>query len=197
MKKILTIVFLFVAIGMGFAQAPPNDECVNAINIPLPLPYSSAGLGFTNVNATPSTPLTVPTGPAVPNWISPGVIQRDVWFEFTTPAGANLDIILDITANCPNTFVKYALYKGNCSILITQGQGPGLFATGVGPGTGTVSTPILGLDPGTQYFLRIDNGILPAGVPGNAPGCPFVIDINPYCAPVNMANGSSNFCNDA
>ena len=75
MKKILTIVFLFVAIGMGFAQAPPNDEAVTATVIPFPLPYQSTGLAFTNVNATPSTaPLIIPAVPVktvtASRWIS-------------------------------------------------------------------------------------------------------------------------------
>lgn len=198
MKKILTIVFLFTAIGMGFAQAPPNDECANAINIPLPLPYQSAPLAFTNVNATPSAPAFVSPN-QIPNWLPapPNQVQRDVWFEFTTPAGNPLDIILNITTSTPSYFVKYALYKGNCSFLLTQGQGAGLFATGVGPATGTLTATILGLDPGTQYFLRIDNGILPAGNPANAQGGTFGLSITEYCAPVNMQNGSSNFCNDA
>jgi len=195
MKKILTIVFLFVAIGMGFAQAPPNDECVNATVIPFPLPYQSAPLAFTNVNATPSAPAFVIPTP-IPNWIAVGVIQRDVWFTFTTPAGNPLDIALTLNTATPNTFLKYALYAGNCGLLITHGPG-GVFATGVGPATGILTTDILDLSPGTQYWLRIDNGILPAGVPGNAPGATFDIAISEYCAPINMSNGSSNFCNDA
>jgi gliding motility-associated-like protein len=193
MKKILTIVFLFTAIGMGFAQAPPNDECGTAIVIPLPFPFTSATCGFTNLNATPSTPAVVIPTP-IPNWLPSGnQVQKDVWFTFTTPTGNPLDIILQLQGCNPNYFAKFALYKGNCNFLITQGQGAGAFATGVGPANGVLVQNILGLDPGTQYFLRIDNGILPTPIPGG----PFTLSISEYCAPINMANGSSNFCNDA
>lgn len=196
MKKILTIVFLFTAIATGFAQVPPNDECANAINIPFAtLPFNSPACAYTNLNATPSAPAVVIPTP-IPNWLpAANQVQKDVWFEFTTPTGNSLDITLDITPCNPNYFVKYALYKGNCNLLITQGQGAGAFATGVG-GPNVYSTNILGLDPGTQYFLRIDNGILPTAIPGG----PFGIAISEYCAPINMpvaGGGSSNFCNDA
>jgi gliding motility-associated-like protein len=203
MKKILTLVFLLTAIVMGFAQAPPNDECATATVIPFPLPYQSTGLAFTNVNATASSPIVIappaPIGP-VPNWIPAGAIQRDVWFTFTTPSGNGIGITLDLTTNTPNTFLKYALYKGNCTFLITETKTAAVpidYASGVGSATGTFSEDILDLDPGTQYFLRIDNGILPVGVPGNAAGATFDIAISEYCAPINMANGSSNFCNNA
>lgn len=203
MKKILTLVFLLTAIVMGFAQAPLNDECATATVIPFPLPYQSTGLAFTNVNATASSPIVIappaPTGP-VPNWIPAGAIQRDVWFTFTTPSGNGIGITLDLTTNTPNTFLKYALYKGNCTFLITETKTAAVpidYASGVGPATGNFSEDILDLDPGTQYFLRVDNGILPVGVPGNAAGATFDIAISEYCAPINMANGSSNFCNNA
>jgi gliding motility-associated-like protein len=197
MKKILTIVFLFAAIGMGFAQAPPNDECATAIVIPFPLPFTSPVCGYTNLNATPSTPaapggIMIPS--TIPNWLpASNPIQKDVWFTFATPLGNPLDIILQLTGCNPNYFAKYALFKGNCGLLIAQGQGPGLFATGIGPANGMLSANILGLDAGTTYYLRIDNGILPTPIPGG----PFTLSITEYCAPVNMSNGSSNFCNDA
>ncbi|NJN77807.1 MAG: hypothetical protein HC803_05300 [Saprospiraceae bacterium] len=194
MKKILTIVFLFAAIGMGFAQAPPNDECANAIVIPFAsLPFASAPCGYTNLNATPSTGgIVIPT--PIPTWLpAANQVQKDVWFTFTTPAGNPMDITVTITGCSPTPFQpKFALYKGNCGLLITQGQGAGLFASYIS-GSSTSSANILGLDPGTQYYLRVDNGIL---LTANSGG-PFGISVSEYCAPINMANGSSNFCNDA
>lgn len=194
MKKILTIVFLFAAIGMGYSQAPANDDCAGAINIPLPFPFSSAGLGFTNINATPSAPpLTLPPG-LPPNWVT--APQRDVWYEFTTPTGNSLDITITITADASCGFAfqpKFALYKGNCGLLVLQ-QSLGQPQASSISGTSVLSFNVIGLDPNTQYFLRIDNGITATA------GCDFTLEINEYCSPINMpatGGGSSNFCNDA
>ena len=193
MKKILTIVFLFMAIGMGFAQ-PANDDCTGAVTIPFPLPFTSTG--FTNIGATASTPpFVLPNQPIPPNWvIAP---QRDVWYTFTTPAGNPLDITLTITADAgcslPAFQPKFALYKGNCNLLITQQAIGQPLASNIS-GTNILSMDIIGLDPNTSYYLRVDNGITAAS------GCDFTVDISEYCAPINMpatGGGSSNFCNDA
>ena len=208
MKKILTIAFLFAAIGIGFAQ-PANDDCAGAISIPFPFPYSSGVGAFTNINATPSIynapgggiPVVVnpPTFPTVtpPSWLpAANAVQRDVWFEFTTGSNS-LDITLTIEADasCTTFQPKFALYKGTCNFLILQ-QAIGQPVASNISGSNIISMDIIDLDPNTQYFLRVDNGILGT----TTAGCDFSVDISEYCAPINMPSaggGSSNFCNDA
>ncbi len=192
MKKILTIIFLFTAIGMGFSQ-PINDNCSGAI--PITVPYSSPVCGHTNFQATPSppAPLLLPLGPP-PNWLPVGnAVQKDVWFTFTTPPGQPYDIILTVQGCSPTPFQpKVALYKGNCNFQILQ-QAIGQPQASFIGGTSLLTQNIIGLDANTTYYLMVDNGILPTPIVGGT----FTLEIAEYCSPINMANGSSNFCNDA
>ncbi|MFK7947195.1 MAG: choice-of-anchor L domain-containing protein [Saprospiraceae bacterium] len=202
MKKILTIVFLFTAIGIGFAQ-PVNDDIAGAVTIPLPFPVSVSG---TTVNATPTTipfivspPGAIPTpGTIPPNWGT--APQRDVWYTFTTPTGNPISITLNISADASCGLAafqpKYTLYKGVVGALFAiQNVTPGspTLASGVS-GTNIISEDIIDLDPNTDYYIRVDNGVTAAT------GCDFTLDISEYCAPVNMpliGGGTSTFCNNA
>jgi gliding motility-associated-like protein len=200
MKKILTIAFLFTAMTSAFAQ-PAYDDCANALVIPFPLPYVSSNCGLTNINATPSViaglvlPQADPTGwqPAAPN-----TVQKDVWFTFTTPVGNPIDINILIQGCGPNplTQPKYALYAGNCGFLVEHTYVDPVTNISV-PATaisfGSIDADVLGLSPGTQYFLRVDNGLTGTPIAGGD----FTLEITEYCAPITMTNGSSNFCNDA
>jgi gliding motility-associated-like protein len=194
MKKILTIVFLFTAIGMGIAQ-PGNDDCTGASPITLPFPFTGS---FSNVGATQSIPALILPADPPPLWGAVGGVQRDVWFTFTTPPGNPIDITLEIEADasCPVTFQpKFALYKGNCNLLILQQAIGQPQASGIS-GTNIISFNVIGLDPNTSYYLRVDNGF----VAGSGQGCDFDVSITEYCSPTSMpatGGGSSNFCNDA
>jgi hypothetical protein len=162
MKKLINTVLLFFAIATVFAQ-PINDECANAINVALP--FYSSNCQFTNVNATPSNAPAIPV--PIPNWLPspPNQVQKDVWFTFTTPLGLPVDLEILIVGCNPGFQPKYTLYKGNCGFLLTQGLPGGLFASNISSGD-SLHAQVL-IDPNTQYFLRIDNGIDSIPIPGD------------------------------
>lgn len=148
--------FLLVAFATIIALAQPiNDDCVGAI--PLTLPFYSTDCELTNVNATPSLlPVVIPADPP-PLWqVFPPAVQRDVWFTFITPNQVtNIEVI--ISGCIPNFKPKIALYKGDCSLLISQ-QALGEPIASFISGTDSLSVQINLLDSTTQYYLRVDNG---------------------------------------
>jgi gliding motility-associated-like protein len=194
MKQILTIVFLLLSVW-AFAQ-PANDNCSAATAIATGgFPYNSGAGAFTTVGATNSIStfpgLLIPPGNP-PNWTN---TNRDVWFTFNTPAngGNPLDLTITITmaSGCQP---MAALYEGSCALALLHtdpaAQG-GAVASHISAGS-TLSFNVLGVTPNAPFLLVVNNGILP-----NAAGCAFSIAISEYCAPINMSNGSSNFCNNS
>ncbi len=135
-----------------FSQAPLNDNCAGAINIPLATP-PPCGVGNqvgantvvngTNVNATPGNPYIYQTGctgaAATMNFPA-----NDVWYSFVA-TGYQCNITINSTFSTPNV----AFYSGNCAAL---GGGIGGCAVGAG---GVVTLTVTQLVPGTTYYLQI------------------------------------------
>jgi gliding motility-associated-like protein len=116
--------------GFNFFTAPSNDECINAISVPVnadlncgfTIPVSLAG---TTLSTNPNTCLTTTTG--------------DLWYQFTATATTHI-----ITFNNGGfTAFNFALYSGTCGTL-TQ-----TFCFTNNSGTAS------GLTIGTNYYIRV------------------------------------------
>jgi gliding motility-associated-like protein len=116
--------------GFNFFTAPSNDECINAISVPVnadlncgfTIPVSLAG---TTLSTNPNTCLTTATG--------------DLWYQFTATATTHI-----ITFNNGGfTAFNFALYSGTCGTL-TQ-----TFCFTNNSGTAS------GLTIGTNYYIRV------------------------------------------
>ena len=80
-------------------------------------------------------------------------VQNDVWFSFTVPAdGSVIDYLITVTGT-PNELVnpQIALYRGDCTDLQE------LFCASAMLNDVSVEMQALGLTPGVEYFLRIND----------------------------------------
>lgn len=143
---LLLAAFYFVS----FAQ-PPNDECVNAINLnvnpPTACPNSSPAVdmfNFNNNGATPTTPYPTFTG------CDPGgqtdAPAAEVWFTFTATSNE-----VNIAVNGLNT-PNIVLFSGNdCGFL--QASNCGSAANGAG----NVAIDAL-VQEGNTYYIMVSGG---------------------------------------
>ena len=106
------IVFLF-CFANGFSQAPANDNCTSAIDIPIP--NSGFGLGnFISVQ-TNLTNATVQTGETfAPAIFVAGLDKKSVWYKFSIPTIR----AVRVTLTQPGTVITagdagFAVYKAN------------------------------------------------------------------------------------
>jgi gliding motility-associated-like protein len=138
-------------------QAPINDECVNAIEIP-PVTSACNYMEFTTVGATATNAYPAPTsctGALNPPYAGGfSTSSHDVWFKIIVPASGNLTINIK-----PNMGVGkindgvMALYSGTCGTLtqITCSENYNY------PGTNHDLQPMInetGLTPGSTVYLR-------------------------------------------
>ncbi len=151
MKVYLTIFFQCVVAIAAFAQ-PANDDCTSSINLG-DAPYCSDPAQYTNVDATAST--ISPSN--IPDCFNGGTVQRDVWFRFTTPANGSItDFTITIQGNeGGNGTLKnpqIAVYRGDCPNdldMLVCASAPNL--------TNSTSVDLVGLTPGAEYFIRIND----------------------------------------
>ncbi|HET6204308.1 MAG TPA: GEVED domain-containing protein [Planctomycetota bacterium] len=136
---------VLVAPGSAFAQAPPNDECVNAI----PMVDGPNG-PFTNLGAT--------TNPADPPFsCSDGGI--DLWYTYT--ASCSGSIVFSMCPGFGGTWDYDAMlnvYTGSCGALTSVGCNDDFCQTAA---TGSQVT-VYCVQAGTTYLLRV-GGYGPAG----------------------------------
>ena len=116
-----------------FATLITNDECINAINVPVnPNTICTQFVGGTLIGATASTP---------PNTCG-GTDDDDVWFSFvatTTSHSINLNNVVGST-----TDLFHVLYSGNCATGLTQ-----IYCSD--PNQSTASNLIVG----QTYYVRV------------------------------------------
>ena len=130
---------------------PSNDECAMAINLGnAPVCNNTF---YTNVAATASD-IGAGNIPSCFN-VSGGMVQRDVWFQFTTDATIK-DYDLIITGAIDNgsepmMLPQVALYRGNCGTLDE------LFCASAAIGTNTIKIEALDLLNNTTYFFRVND----------------------------------------
>lgn len=92
-----------------FATLIANDECINAVNVPVNPDVSCAQVvGGTIIGATPSTP---------PNTCG-GTDDDDVWFSFVATATSHTISLNNVAGSTTDLF--HVLYSGNCTTGLTQ-----------------------------------------------------------------------------
>jgi hypothetical protein len=124
-------------IALQALQPPPNDNCADAVTVPVntDLSYNLFVNGTTNLAQTSSVPLS----PCTP------VASNDVWYQFTAPTTGVLQMRLFNVVNPQSGSIStYSiLYSGNCT-------------TPVHVRCITATTENLeGLTPGAVYYLRV------------------------------------------
>ncbi|MEM7105894.1 MAG: choice-of-anchor L domain-containing protein [Bacteroidota bacterium] len=189
MRKFLTLFISFLIFSTtAFAQAPPNDDCLNAVVISNILDYCSAPGEFTNVNATQEAQYGIPSQ-CTPPWSGDG---RDVWFQFTTPLTPNpIEVIITVNGNdgVNGTMVmpQIAVYRGDCSgfaeLLCIQSPLNAVSQSLILDGPSS-------LDANENYWIRI-NDYSATGTPNAGT---FQLCIDEYEPPTCMADGMTSSC---
>lgn len=185
MKKILTLVFVLSSL-MAFAQ-PPNDSCNTATVIPL-----TNGVGFFSGDITGATASGAGIATIQQACLAPLAPIEDMWYTFTTDA-TNLDLRIVLEGINAASNPAMALLRGNCGAQVLLPVG----CVNLSPTNAqTAELIVTGLDPLTQYYLRVTDYAAP-GLPiifgpstqmGSPQGGGF---INPYCPPVVLDNSTS------
>ena len=153
MKKTLIFTLTLLLVGNLAAQVP-NDDCNGLINLGI-VPICPHPDTFNNVDATLSMVFSDPAM-NIPGCFN-GIGDRDVWFQFTTPANI-LDFNITITGvsdglNGSILQPQVAVYRGDCALDDLSE----LFCAASPMGSTDITFDLLGLDPNENYFLRIND----------------------------------------
>ncbi len=106
MKKIFSALLVFCCINqIAVAQAPVNDDCENAIL--LPVTANCNYVQYTNENATTTAGVADPGCGGTFN-------GGDVWFKLVVPTSGNIDITTNVGVVTDGVM---ALYTGSCGSL--------------------------------------------------------------------------------
>lgn len=130
------------------AQAPANDDCTGVVN--LGTAPACPSTVFSNRNATPSDI----GNDNLPSCFAGDTARRDVWFQFTCPAGL-LDLRVALDGVGPGAIVspQLAVYRGDCQF---DGLAE-LTCVSAAPGEKNLFVDLVGLTPGASYFLRVSD----------------------------------------
>lgn len=116
---------------------PVNDDCDNAVNVPVNTDrtYTLFATGTTNLAAASATPLA----PCIP------VASNDVWYRFTAPEGGSVQMqLFNVTNPGGVSTAMYAiLYNGSCASPVNMQC------------INSTSAVFSGLTGGAQYLLRV------------------------------------------
>jgi hypothetical protein len=150
--------------------APPNDLCVNAINVTFGNP---AACGTTLCGATPTPP-----GILIPTPCGASANTPDVWYRFTPQCSGPVSI--NTCGTCPpaGTFdTVLSVYTGNCAGPLNQVAGGCNDDSGPnGPCQWTLQSYVTFIaNAGTTYYIRVSGW---AGSTGN-----FRLNINQTFTP--------------
>ncbi len=147
---LLFFIGVFSFQSLVFAQVP-NDECTTAIDLGV-VPYCESVI-YTNINATKSD-----IGAAnIPFCFNGGVVNNDVWFAFRIPADGSIENFEVTVASAEVTGIRshqVAIYRGDCEAGELSELG---VCTSAENNEKEISIEALGLIPGTQYYLRIND----------------------------------------
>lgn len=124
-------------IALQALQPPPNDNCADAITVPVnaDFTYNLFVSGSTNLAQTSSVPLS----PCTP------LAGNDVWYQFTAPATGSLQMSLfnRVNPGGGSTAMYSILYSGNCTSPVHVQC------------ISALTENITGLTPGGVYYLRV------------------------------------------
>jgi gliding motility-associated-like protein len=183
--KFTSLLFILLAFPLLLmAQAPVNDNCTGLID--LGIAPACPQTVFTNVNAT-ATNIGLGNNPSCFNG---GTAQRDVWFAFTVnDTMVDLTISVSGSTTGPNgqaiTNPQIALYRGDCQV---NGLDE-LLCISSPNGSNQTVLDVLGLSPGTTYYLRI-NDYSATAAPNSGD---FTVCVSEYVPAINIGDspGSS------
>ncbi len=184
MKYLLTILLFTLTLSPLWAQ-PSNDDCT--MPILFPVDSCSPAAQYTNVNATETLISSFPPAQIPSCWNG---ADRDVWFTFATGTSP-LDFILEVNGSDMGmgTIVQpqIALYRGDC-VLDDLAE---LACASAAVGEGSIELEVLGLDPFTLYFVRVNDYSLTAQPNAGT----FQFCLKEFVPPVIMSDGSTTECN--
>ncbi len=157
MKKLYILLTCIIATWQLSAQAPANNNCSGAINIPVGTPppcgtgvqQSTLSTVVGNItNATPGNPYIYQSGCSGAGGPNQAITANDVWYSFVA-TGFQASITINSSFANPNL----AFYSGNCTNL---GGGIGGCAVGAG---GTTTLIVNQMIPGTTYYLQVSGNV--------------------------------------
>ena len=155
MKKIYLLTLFIFSLATAIIAQPPNDDCATLIDLGVaPLcPIDT----FNNVNATGSVVFTDPTL-NLPTCFNGTMPTSDVWFSFMVPAdGSLVDFQVCLSGiDGPNGSIvqpQIAVYRGDC-LLDELDE---LLCFTALTGETDLTFDLVGLTPGLNYFLRIED----------------------------------------
>jgi trimeric autotransporter adhesin len=177
-RKIHLFVFTFLFIAaipdIVFAQAPANDDCLNAISRTSSTSCNTNGYSLNNATASAG----IPGVPCVAG------THYDIWFKFTAGNAFHTATISNRGSNFTNPEV--AIFDGTCAALVQLA-------------CGTTTATATGLTIGNVYYVRVSN-VGAAAITSNG-GFDICIT-NPGTPPTNdecstaISRTSSTSCNN-
>lgn len=142
-KRLLPLSFLLIFACALAAQAPPNDNCTDAIDV-----SSGQTVSFNTIEATTDGPLHLNSPcPSATN----DTLWNDVWYRYTADFTGLLDWSLCGTASYDT---KIAVYKGG-AICPLQDSDLLTCNDDFGTCTGSTSRVIFNVAQGESYLLRL------------------------------------------
>ncbi len=186
--KHYTLLFVFLLLSIFGISQPINDDCAGLIDLGI-VPICPSSSIYTNVDATASD---IGFG-NIPDCFNGGLVDRDVWFMFTTD-NMTTDYTITVTGvtdgsgSTPIVNPQLEIYRGDCMF---DGLASLEVCVSAIAGESIVATNIFGLDPNTPYFIRVNDYTSTASP--NAGTFEFCID--EYVPDINICDAaSSNSC---
>ncbi len=149
--KYFTLLAVFSLISIvGFSQ-PINDDCAGLIDLGI-VPICPSSSIYTNVDATASD---IGSG-NIPDCFNGGLVDRDVWFMFTTD-NMITDFTITVTGitdgmgSTPIVNPQIEIYRGDCMF---DGLASLEVCVSALAGESIVSTNVFGLDLNTPLFYK-------------------------------------------
>lgn len=154
MRKANLITVFYSLLWIGLTAQPINDDCSGIVDLGV-VPVCDPTI-YTNTGATSSVVFSSPSDNIPTCWNS---VDHDVWLQFQVPAdGSIVDLQLTLTGvtNGSNGALEQpemAIYRGDCELEGLQE----LACISSLPGQTAVFLQLIGLTPGSFYYIRVDD----------------------------------------
>lgn len=184
MKRNLLLVLFICSYTLLFAQ-PANDDCSGLIDLGV-APICPSGI-FTNVDATASDI----GGDNIPGCFNGGIVDRDVWFQFTTDGmitdyTITVNGVADGMGSTPMLNPQIEIYRGEtCGFEELAALE---VCASANNGDDFVITTVFDLDPNTVYYVRV-NDYSATATPNSGT---FEFCITEYVPEVNICDATSS-----